>query len=217
MVNLVPYKNDQSQFNQSEIPMQPRNILVLNGHPGDSSLSKSLSQSYADAAREKGHVVRFHDLSKMSFDVDYGQSGYEDPKPLEPDLASFAGDLEWAQHIVVATPLWWGAIPAKLKGLFDRALLPGHSFDPRNPNWIGMPAPLLTGKTARVLLSSDTPPLLLWLAYGNAVKKFISRQILGFVGIKPTRFTSYAPASHAAEPKVKAWLKQAAALGAKAA
>lgn len=199
-------------------PKSPaRKIIVLNGHPGETSLSKSLCAAYRKAAAASGHEVRVQDLSVMRFDMDFGQGGYENTKPLEPDLEAFLADLEWADHVVMAAPLWWGAVPAKLKALFDRALLPGRSFDTRNTNFAGLPAPLLTGKTARVLLTSDTPALYLWLFYGNAVKKFISRQILGFVGIRPTRFTTFAPASGAPRAKVQSWLRQAAALGGKAA
>jgi putative NADPH-quinone reductase len=197
--------------------MSARKILILNGHPGETSLSKSLCAAYRSAAEASGHLVRSHDVSQMQFDMDYGQSGYKNPKPLEPDLAAFLEDLEWAEHVVMSSPLWWGAVPAKLKAVFDRALLPGRAFDTRNGNFMGLPAPMLTGKTARVLLTSDTPALLLRLFYGNAVKKFISRQILGFVGIKPTRFTTLAPATDAPEAKVKSWLRTAGALGGKAA
>jgi putative NADPH-quinone reductase len=197
--------------------MSARKIIVLNGHPGDASLSKSLCRAYGASAENQGHAVRYHDLPEMQFDMDYGDGGYENPKPLEPDLDAFLTDLEWADHVVVATPLWWGAIPAKLKGLFDRVLLPGRAFDTRNTSFLGLPAPLMTGKTARVLLTSDTPALLLRLVYGNAVKKFMSRQILGFVGIKPAKFTSFAPATKAGPEKAAAWLKRAERLGAKAA
>lgn len=197
--------------------MSTKKIIVLNGHPGETSLSKSLCDTYAASAKAKGHAVRFHDISAMQFDMDYGQGGYKNPKPLEPDLEAFLADLEWADHVVVATPLWWGAIPAKLKGVFDRALMPGRTFDTRNPNMMGVPAPMLTGKTARVLLTSDTPPLLLKLIYSNAIKKIISRQILGFVGVKPTRFSSFAPATDAKGKKVEGWLQKVAGLGAKAA
>ncbi|NIZ60387.1 flavodoxin family protein [Sedimentitalea sp. CY04] len=196
--------------------MPSQKILILSGHPGESSLSKSLCQAYSGAAEAQGHDVRFHDLSKMKFDMDYGQSGYENSKPLEPDLDAFLSDLEWANHVVMATPLWWGSIPAKLKGVFDRALLPGRTFDTRNVSFMGLPRPMLKGKTARVLLTSDTPSIFLRLFYGNAVKKTISRQILGFVGITPTRFTSFAPATDANEAKVSKWINQAAGLGAKA-
>ncbi|GGE54479.1 NAD(P)H-dependent oxidoreductase [Actibacterium pelagium] len=197
--------------------MTPKRILVLNGHPGQTSLSKSLVAAYAEAAIKAGHDVRQHDLGQMSFDLDYGEGGYGSAKPLEPDLETFLSDLEWAEHIALSTPLWWGAIPAKLKGLFDRSFLPGRTFDTRNPNLIGMPRPMMKGKTARVILTSDTPAILLRLAYGNAVKKFISRQILGFVGIKPTKFTQFSPASHPKDAKVKSWLGQVEKLGAQAA
>ncbi|MBY6044865.1 NAD(P)H-dependent oxidoreductase [Phaeobacter italicus] len=195
----------------------PRKIIILNGHPAPSSLSKSLCDAYRTAAEAQGHEVRYHDLSQMQFDMDYGQTGYKNPKPLEPDLARFLDDLEWSEHVVMATPMWWGAVPAKLKGVFDRALLPGRTFDTRNINFLGLPAPMLTGKTARVLLTSDTPAIWLRLIYGNAIKRFISSQVLGFVGIKPTRFTSFAPATDAAPAKVESWLRQVADLGAKAA
>ncbi|WP_264211630.1 NAD(P)H-dependent oxidoreductase [Leisingera thetidis] len=196
--------------------MSARKILILNGHPGQTSLSKSLCDAYRTAAEKEGHEVRSHDVSAMQFDMDYGQSGYRNPKPLEPDLEAFLKDLEWAGHVVMAAPLWWGAVPAKLKAVFDRALLPGRAFDTRSVNFMGLPAPMLTGKTARVLLTSDTPALWLRLFYGNAVKTFISRQILGFVGIRPTRFTTFAPATDAPEAKVETWLRTAAALGGKA-
>lgn len=196
--------------------MSARKIIVLNGHPGQSSLSKSLCRAYRAAAEHQGHSVRLHDLPEMQFDMDYGEGGYENPKPLEPDLDAFLSDLEWADHVVLATPLWWGAIPAKLKGLFDRVLLPGRAFDTRNVNFIGLPAPLLTGKTARVLLTSDTPGIFLRLFYSNAVKKFLSRQILGFVGIRPAKFTTFAPATKAGPEKAATWLKQAEQLGARA-
>ncbi|MBE1295681.1 NAD(P)H-dependent oxidoreductase [Phycobacter azelaicus] len=197
--------------------MSTKKIIILNGHPGETSLSKSLCDAYSASAKAKGHEVRYHDISAMEFDMDYGQGGYSNPKPLEPDLEAFLKDLEWSDHVVVATPLWWGAIPAKLKGVFDRALLPGRTFDTRNPNMFGVPAPMLTGKTARVLLTSDTPPMLLSLMYSNAIKKIISRQILGFVGVKPTRFSSFAPATDAGGKKVEGWLQKVAGLGAKAA
>ncbi|NIZ12135.1 NAD(P)H-dependent oxidoreductase [Phaeobacter sp. HF9A] len=197
--------------------MSMRKILLLNGHPGHTSLNKSLAEAYRAAAEEAGHQLRYHDLSQMEFDSDYGLGGYANYKPLEPVLETFLTDLEWAEHVVITTPLWWGMLPAKLKGLFDRVLLPGRTFDTRNTSLIGLPAPMLSGKTARVILTMDTPPLFLRLAYSNAVKKILTRQILGFVGIKPTRFTSFAPASHPKENHLRSWLKKVSDLGTRAA
>ncbi|GAB5432808.1 MAG: NAD(P)H-dependent oxidoreductase [Epibacterium sp.] len=200
-------------FSNAEPQMSTRKILVLNGHPGQNSLNKSLADAYRRAAEAAGHELRYQDLSQMQFDMDFGEGGYHDTKPLEPALQSFVADLEWAEHLVVTTPLWWGAFPAKLKGLFDRALLPGQAFDTRNTNAFGVPAPMMTGKTARVMLTSDTPSWFLRLLYGNAIKKIMSRQILGFVGIKPVRYTSFAAASHPKPGQADQWLKTVANLG----
>lgn len=197
--------------------MSTRKIILINGHPGQSSLNKSLAETYRQSAEARGHEVRYHDISAMEFDMDYGEGGYANPKPLEPVLEALLSDLEWADHVVLTSPLWWGAMPAKLKGALDRALKPGRAFDTRNTTAVGFPKPMLKGKTARVLMTSDTPAVLLWLMYGNAIKKIFARQIFGFVGIHPTRFTWFAPASHADEKKVQSWRQKVAQLGADAA
>ena len=46
-------------------------------------------------------------------------------------------------------------MPAKLKGLFDRALLPGRAFDTRDTDWMGMPTPMLSGRTGRVIVTEQ--------------------------------------------------------------
>ena len=114
----------------------------------------------------------------MSFDPDYGFAGYDNPKRLEPDLEAFLADLEWCQHLVVTMPLWWGGMPAKLKGLVDRAFLPGRTFSTRKTNLFGVPTPLMTGRSARVILTTDTPAFFLRLMYGNAIKRALRGQVL---------------------------------------
>ena len=85
--------------------MPAKKILVLNGHPAESSLSRTFAETYASSARDAGHDVRLHHLSEMAFDMDFGQGTYKNWKPLEPELEAFMGDLEWSTHIVVALPL----------------------------------------------------------------------------------------------------------------
>jgi putative NADPH-quinone reductase len=124
-----------------------------------------------------------------------GKAGYEGAKPLEPVLEEALANLEWCSHFVLAFPLWWGGFPAKLKGWIDRVLLPGRTFTTEETTPIGLPAPLLKGRTARVLITSDTPRSFMWLAYGDAIMRQLRGQILGFVGFKPVRITFFAPAS----------------------
>lgn len=188
--------------------MSARKILVLNGHPAETSLCRSLAEAYAEAAHHAGHEVRSTHLRDLTFDPDHGFAGYAQHKPLEPCLQAFREDVDWAEHVVMTTPMWWGGLPAKLKGLFDRTFLPGWAFDSRKRTSIGMPLPLLTGKTGRAIVTSDTPDLFFGLLYRKALLRQIKGQIFEFSGIKPTRITHFAPAGKADAQKVAPWLKK---------
>lgn len=196
--------------------MQAKKILVLDGHPAETSLSRTFAQTYGDAARAQGHEVRMVHLSDLQFDHDFGQGNYHDFKPLEPVLEQVLQDIEWSDHLVLTTPMWWGGLPAKLKGLIDRMFIPGRTFDTRNTTLAGLPAPLLSGRTARVILTSDTPGWFMRLVYRQAMIRQIKGQILGFVGFKPTRFTYFAGASMPKPGHVERWIKQVSKIGAAA-
>jgi len=195
--------------------MGSKRIFCLNGHPADTSLNKHLIETYAGAARNAGHEVRLTHLRDLNFDPDYGYGGYETWKPLEPDLEQMMADLEWSEHFVLAAPLWWGSLPAKLKGMFDRAFLPGRAFDPRN-TLMGMPAPLLTGRTGRIIITSGTPNLFLRLMYKNAMHVQVRKQIFEFVGVKPVRISQFGDAAEAKPTNVEKWGKELRRLAAKA-
>ncbi|MDO8887689.1 MAG: NAD(P)H-dependent oxidoreductase [Hydrogenophaga sp.] len=194
-----------------------KRIFILNGHPAETSLSRTLVEAYADAARQAGHEVRLTHLHDLHFDTDFGWVDFENPKPLEPALEQLLQDLSWSEHFMMSTPMWWGGLPAKLKGLFDRALLPGRAFDTRNKTLIGLPRPMLTGRTARVVITSDTPGWFMRLAYKNALIWQLRRQILEFVGLKPTRLTHLGPASEPKAGEVARWVAQVRRLGSQAA
>lgn len=197
--------------------MQPKKILVLNGHPGQTSLSRVFAETYATAARRNGHDVRIQHLSELEFDDDYGEGGYQNYKPLEPVLEQVLQDFEWSEHLVLTTPMWWGGLPAKLKGLIDRTFLPGRTFDTRNPTRLGLPAPMLSGRTARVILTTDTPGWFMRLAYRRAMIRQLRDQILGFVGFKPTRFTYFSGASDPKPGLVDRWVSRIERIGEQAA
>ncbi|MDK2594064.1 NAD(P)H-dependent oxidoreductase [Pseudoalteromonas obscura] len=130
-----------------------KKILVLNGNPKSNSFGQHLADIYSCEAREYFEVRRFN-LSEMPFNASL-QYGYNTPQILEPILVEFQKAVLWAEHIVIISPIWWGGLPAKLKGLFDRAFLPDFSFKYEKDNPV--PVQLLTGKTSRLILTMDMP------------------------------------------------------------
>lgn len=196
--------------------MAQKRVFILNGHPAANSLNRTLAETYAAAAEQKGHEVRLTNIHDLSFDPDFGEGGYDSWKPLEDGLEKVLSDIEWSEHVVLTTPMWWGGLPAKLKGLFDRTLLPGRSFNTRETTWAGMPTPMLLGRTGRVIMTSDTPGWFMRWVYRNAMIRQLRDQIFGFVGIKPARFTHLSGASNPKPETVQKWITEVREFGARA-
>ncbi len=164
--------------------MNSTRVLVLDGHPDGTSLCSGLADAAAAAAKARGAQVRLVRLSAMDFDPNLAH-GYRTRMEHEPDLQALLADIRWCETFILVHPLWWGAAPAKLKGVFDRLFLPGIAFAYEGDGHF--PKKLFEGRTARVLITADTPPWYLWLGYRNGWPNVLRRQILDFVGLKVTQ------------------------------
>lgn len=179
-----------------------KRTLILNANPKPESLCRAMAERYAAKARER-HEVRVLHISELAFDPNLAV-GYDDEQPLEPDLQAFQEHLRWAQHLVIVTPVWWGSIPAQLKGLFDRALLPGFAFRYHPGKMI--PEKLLPGRTAEILVTLDTPPFWYRWVQGRPIHMQLQRTILGFVGIRNRRTRYFGPVIGSSEKQRTRWL-----------
>ncbi len=189
--------------------MSRKKVLVINGNPKNKSLCGALAEAYADAAKNQ-HDVIYVKLSDLTFDPNL-HSGYNASQMLEEDLKHLQTQISRAQHIVIVSPVWWGSMPAKLKGVFNRVLLSGYAFQYQKGN--PFPAKLLEGKTAQLLFTLDTPTLWYKWIQGNPIYKQLKRTILSFVGIKTTSAHYFGPVISAKEKTIQGWLDKAERLG----
>ena len=166
-----------------------RRFLLIDGHPDAERLSGHLLDLYQQAL-PAGTTLERIAIRDLDFDPNLAR-GYHDIPPLEPDLARALDLIEACDHLVLAFPLWWGAEPARLKGFWDRILLPRRAFryHDKDPWWDR----LLTGRSADLLITMDTPPAYLRLAYFDPVGWRYRRQVLGFVGFSPIRLHYFGP------------------------
>lgn len=190
-------------------------ILVLDGHPAAESFCGAMAAAYGDMAESNGHEVRIRHLSAMGFDPDFGVSDFRDAPELEPDLQEAFTDILWCEHLVIVHPLWWGGHPAKLKGLFDRILLPGKAF--RYVAGKALPEKLLHGRTAQVLVTADTPGWVFRWLYGAGTRRQTEKQILSFCGLKPKGYHVFSPIRGSDGKSRARMLARAGKLGRKAA
>lgn len=183
-------------------------VLVINANPKASSLCQALADQYAAVVASKHHVEQIN-IGNLDFEISL-DGGYDRVMPLEPDLVDFQQKILWAEHLVIVSPVWWGTIPAKFKGVLDRTFLPGFAF--QYVEGKSTPEKLLKGRTSELIITLDSPPF--WYRYikGDVIYKQLKHAVLAFTGIKNTASTYFGPVISADPNKRQAWLKKVAQL-----
>ena len=151
------------------------------GHPDRESFNGALAEQYEKGAIESGHEVRRTNIGDMQFDPIL-HKGYKEIQELEPDLVTFQENVRWCNHFVIFYPSWWSTMPALLKGLIDRVWLSkfAYKFSVGGTFW----KKLLKGRSASMIVTSDTAPTIQWLIFGDTTNE-LKRGILWFAGFSP--------------------------------
>ena len=186
-----------------------------NGDTEHKSLSTLLADEYLRGAKDTGFEIRYTHLSSLQFDPVL-HKGYRAIQALEPDLIKVQQDFEWADHIVVFHPVWWGSMPALLKAVFERMWMPHFAFSYWKEGFfkgLGW-TKLLTGKSARIVQTSGSMPIILTILFGNPAQ-IMKRAIFWFSGIAPVYVTKFGPVERAPVKKVDKWKKKSYELGKK--
>ncbi|MDT0266397.1 NAD(P)H-dependent oxidoreductase [Streptomyces sp. DSM 44915] len=127
-------------------PAGARRVLIVSAHPDPRSLTASLTGFAADELRRAGHEVRISDLYAMKWkavldaddfpsrpagdrlDVMAASEHAYATGTLTADVRAEQERLRWADAVILQFPLWWGAVPAILKGWLDRVLSGGFAY-----------------------------------------------------------------------------------------
>ena len=187
-------------------------ILIINGHPDKESLCASLAEKYKIGAEVSTAECSLVNLTELDFSPVL-KYGYRKRTDLEPDLQKLWELIRKANHLVFVYPNWWGTYPALLKGLVDRLFLPGFAFEYQEKS--PFPKKLLKGKTARLIVTTDTPNWYYSLVYGKPGHNSMKKCILGFCGVKSVKITTFGSIKNATGKKKNAWLTKAEQLGKK--
>lgn len=187
-----------------------KNILIINGHPTKNSFCEALAKEYKKGAEESGNQVVLLNLIDLKFDLNL-MGGFNSYTELEKDLQDAQKMILKANHIVIVHPVWWGSVPALLKGFFDRALLPGFAFKYRenSPMW----DKLLSGRTGRIIYTADTPGFIYKYFFNAPSVNQVKKRTLQFCGINPVKVTGIAPIRKSSEEFRKKTLQMVYGLG----
>ncbi|GGF35850.1 NAD(P)H-dependent oxidoreductase [Echinicola rosea] len=189
-----------------------KKILIINGHPDRESYSFGLSSAYKIGAEKSGADIKEIHIRDLDFNPNL-EFGYRKRTELEPDLLDAQEKLKWAEHLVWVYPVWWGSVPAIMKGFLDRVLLPGFAYNKRKDSlWWDKK---LTGKTARIICTLDQPSWYYRLVNGSPSHHAMKRGTLNFIGVKKVKITTIGPIRLSKETFREKWLGKVEKLGQK--
>lgn len=187
-----------------------KKILIINGHPDNQSFCFGLSEAYKKGLSKTDAEIAEINIRELNFNPNL-QFGYRKRTELEPDLIEAQKKLKWADHIVWIYPVWWGSIPAIMKGFLDRVLLPGFAFKKReNSVWWDK---YFTGKTSRLICTMDQPTWYYRLIYKSPSHNAMKKLTLNFIGIKSVKITSIGPLRLSKDEFRQKWLSKIEKLG----
>jgi len=192
-------------------------ILVVIGTPIADSLNHALAQSYIDAARAAGADIDVVDLARDGIPAhpeirqDLRAPRTDQDPPLDPSIAPYVERVEAADHLALFFPQWWGTYPAAFKAWIDRAIVSGSAFQYKDGRgW----TKLLTGRTARIVMTMDSPRWWNWWMYRDAAVRALKVATLWYVGITTVGVTRIPEVKHSSRAKLERVVAHMGSLGA---
>lgn len=186
-------------------------ILLIHGHPSETSLSRALAARYADGARRAGVAVDELDLTRLDFDPQLGPDLGKHQR-FEPDLVLARSKIEAARHVVWFFPTWWAGPPGVVKGFVDRTFLPGWAFRYRSAG-NALPDALLAGRSARIVTTMDSPGFWYRLWHFSSIHGSFERAFLRYVGFSPVKTTVFYAVRTSSQKLRERWLDKTEGLG----
>ena len=107
-------------------------VLMVRTHPVRESLLQAAGDRAAQAITRAGHELRQLDLYADGFEPTVSEAEWlarEGGGALPPSLHSYADALQWAEHLVLVYPTWFGGLPAMMKGWLDRVWVSGVAYE----------------------------------------------------------------------------------------
>ncbi|THF62556.1 NAD(P)H-dependent oxidoreductase [Pseudothauera rhizosphaerae] len=164
-----------------------RHIAIIQGHPdpGGGRYCHALAAAYADGARSAGHRVDLVDVARLDFPLLRTKEDFEHGAA-PPSVAVAQAAMAAADHLILVYPLWLGDMPALLKAFLEQSFRPGFAFGPQQPDG-KREGGGLRGKSARIVVTMGMPAFAYRWLYGAHSVKSLSRNVLGFSGMRPVR------------------------------
>jgi len=178
--------------------------LIIYCHFNPDSFTKAVTDKLLDSAKAKGQEIKIIDLYSDQFDPVLKASDMLPDTETPKNILAYQELIKWADHYSVVYPLWWGQMPAILKGFIDRVFANGVAFQygPEGPKG------LLSGRSARLIINTGTPDAYYAQSGMHAAQVRVNDAgVFGFCGID-TQITFFGDVAMGSDELRKTYLEK---------
>lgn len=160
--------------------------LIIYAHPRTKGFCSAILDKVISCLDESKIKFEFIDLYKIDYDPKlkaeehYTSGG----KKISEQNVLFQKKISSVDKMIIIYPIWWNSPPSILKGFFDRVLTPGFAYRFKGK----IPIKLLKNKKAVVFITHGSPNFYTTLILRDRGAKVVTKDILGFCGIKSRFF-----------------------------
>lgn len=184
-------------------------VVIVFNHPYDGSFCNAILNAVTSGLQKGKHEVELIHLDKDGFNpvmTSEDLKAFRDKKPIDPTVLAYKTKLEQADHLIFIFPIWWELMPALTKGFIDKVIFPGVAYDYATKSNTTM-KPLWTKlKSVTMITTMNTPGILYWGIFGNAIHKAVMRGTFWKLGYKNRKWISFNMVKMVSDNKRKKWL-----------
>lgn len=162
-------------------------ILIIYAHPYEGSFNHAIFENTIKGLKCAGHEYSIIDLNEEGFNPVLTKEElkvYPAGEFLDSRVGDYLAHIKEAEHLVFIFPIWWGGVPAVMKGFFDKVFLKNETYEFKGI----LPVGKLKGRSATVISTMNAPKLFYNWFWKAPIKQTVIKSTLKLCGIKPVKW-----------------------------
>lgn len=183
-------------------------VVIVFNHPYAGSFCHAILAAVAKGLRKSNHQIDLIDLDNEDFDpvmTAADLKAFRDRKPIDRKVMEYKQRLDQADHLIFIFPIWWELMPALTKGFIDKVIFPGVAYD-YTPGGDGMIPLFKNLRAVTVITTMNTPGIVYYLFFGNAIRKAIITGVFWKIGYKNRKWINLSMVKSVSNNKRLKWL-----------
>ncbi len=182
-------------------------VLIIYSNHHEGNFNWQLLEKLKDSLLHNGHELIVRDLYQIDFDPVLRTKDFEmiSSGNIPADIEKEQSFVSWADAMIFIYPVWWGGMPAIVKGYIDRVFSWGFAYQ----SGINGVIPLLGGKKAVVMNTLGQTRAEYERGMFKAMNRINAEGVFGFCGIEMVEPLYFASIHSAGDQEKQEYIRQA--------